>query len=59
MAKRKRDPQGAIINAADMGNGLRLSASEVAYLATDDAIRERALTVTRGSAGSLGRRFAP
>lgn len=47
----KRDPHVAIVCAAKMGRGLRLSAEEVAYLSTDDAIRERAQTVLLGEAG--------
>jgi hypothetical protein len=46
----KRDPHVAIIEAAKRRRGIRLSAEEVAYLATDDAIVERALNVKLGEA---------
>ena len=45
-----RDPHVAIMKAAKEGRGLRLSAEEVAYLATDSAIETRAEAVLSGDA---------
>jgi hypothetical protein len=48
----KRDPHVAIMEAAKRRRGIRLTAEEVAYLALDDAIAERAQAVKLGEASN-------